>query len=473
MANIKNNATDVDGLAVDAGSKAARTSLWESGGQRLTKINGESVSPAQEAIIIAGVNDKSIRHVRVDRSGNLGLNRTNVLFTEAFEGATFPATRWTTPIATTTVATVNASGLNINSGNILTASTGYFIKTLRSFSKLQKAPLVLRARARLNPASNSVLEIGFGDATTLNGAHTNGCYFQYTSGGLLQAVLTFNGVDITSSPMTISSTNYYTFDILVDDDQVHFLIQDSLTGDIVEERKIPLPSSQSKIWSSLKTFAFTRLYITASAAPTAPTLSLSNLDVNLLDVDMGLSWGDQMVLSGYNSNVNPNNFNQSANYSNNTVPANATLSNTAAGYTTLGGLFSFAAVAGANTDYALFSFTVPSPYIFVCNGIDIETFNTGAAVATTPTVLMWSFLPDALSVSLANANNFGRVTLGVQDFPTGSAIGSKSTKISQSFVTPYTTNPGRLFTIILRMPIGTATGSQVIQGMITCKGYFQ
>jgi len=49
-----------------------------------------------------------------------------------------------------------------------------------------------------------------------------------------------------------------------------------------------------------------------------------------------------------------------ANYANSAAPASATLSNTAAGYTTLGGQFQFAAVAGAETDYALFAYTVPA-----------------------------------------------------------------------------------------------------------------
>lgn len=48
-----------------------------------------------------------------------------------------------------------------------------------------------------------------------------------------------------------------------------------------------------------------------------------------------------------------------ANYANTAAPASATLSNTAAGYTTLGGQFQFAAVAG-ETDYALFAFLVPA-----------------------------------------------------------------------------------------------------------------
>lgn len=57
---------------------------------------------------------------------------------------------------------------------------------------------------------------------------------------------------------------------------------------------------------------------------------------------------------------------QLENHTNSTAPTSATLSNTAAGYTTLGGRFQFAAVAGAATDYALFGFQVPAGSKFLC-----------------------------------------------------------------------------------------------------------
>jgi hypothetical protein len=157
---------------------------------------------------------------------------------------------------------------------------------------------------------------------------------------------------------------------------------------------------------------------------------------------------------------------------NSTTPANATLSNTAAGYATLGGLFSFAAVAGAVTDYALFAFTVPVGYTFNCTGIDITTYNTGAAGATTPTLLQWAVASNSSAVSLATTT-LNRVALGAQSLPVGIVIGGNVPDMSRKFTTPLVTNGGRMFHVILRMPVGTATASQVIQGAVNINGYFE
>ncbi len=35
------------------------------------------------------------------------------------------------------------------------------------------------------------------------------------------------------------------------------------------------------------------------------------------------------------------------------------------------------------------------------------------------------------------------------------------------------TNPGRFLVVMLRVPVGTATASQIVQGMVTLKGYFE
>ena len=41
-----------------------------------------------------------------------------------------------------------------------------------------------------------------------------------------------------------------------------------------------------------------------------------------------------------------------------------------------------------------------------------------------------------------------------------------------AFDAPLVTGSGRLFKVGLKMPLGTATASQVIRGTVTVKGYF-
>jgi hypothetical protein len=157
---------------------------------------------------------------------------------------------------------------------------------------------------------------------------------------------------------------------------------------------------------------------------------------------------------------------------NSAEPASAVLGNTAAGYSTLGGKFQFAAVAGAATDYALFGFQMPSPANLIITGVDIEAWNIGAAVATTPTLLNWALAVGSTAVSLATAT-VTRVGLGAQDFPVGAAIGARAQRLSKSFSTPLHCPAGRFVHTILRMPVGSATPSQIIAGMVNFEGYFE
>lgn len=169
---------------------------------------------------------------------------------------------------------------------------------------------------------------------------------------------------------------------------------------------------------------------------------------------------------------------QTANHANSASPESASLSNTAAGYTTLGGRWQFAAVGGAATDFALFGYQVPATHRFWCSGIDIHTVNTGAAVATTATILDWSLGINATAVSLATTDSgstYGprRIPLGVQAFLSGAAIGATAEPIRHLFPEPLAVEASRFVHVILQMPVATATGSQVIRGDVTFKGWFE
>ena len=474
MAFIQDGSALAGNLAVETASKAARGILYNAAGQTITRKHNQARDETNdEAFVIAGYNDGNYRHIRTDRTGGLALASNTSLLTESFEGTAGTSARWATIAATMSSALSPASGHMLNSANITTVSTGYMQKSLRSFIKAQRAPLHFKARARVNHVANSVAELGFGDASAFNGAHANGAYWQYTSGGNVQPVLTYNGVDISGAPVTgLSAVNFYTWDVLVDDDEAIFMVQDTSTGLIIAERSIKLPVTQARLFAATHIFAFYRLYNTASAPASAPQMVVSTVDVLMLDVMTNKPWKEQVAEAGYGAPYQPVTFAQAAQWANSAAPASATLSNTAAGYATLGGLFQFAAVAGAATDYALFGFQAPSPYAFVLDGIDIETWNTGAASATTPTLMVWGLGLDQSAVSLATAG-IARVGLGAQSFPIGAAIGAKAERISRDFSTPLVTNPGRFLTVILRIPVGTATASEVFQGMVNLRGRFE
>lgn len=469
---LRSGATS-DLLTVDPTSKAARATLYDtSGNPILMSFGDEPTTPA--GLIGFGINDREALPQRMDRLGSSAVALHTILLHESFEGTTIHPLRWLSTATTMAATQSSTAGITFNSGNIVTATTGYLLSSVRRFMKNQRSPLQAKFRARLERYNNSVMEIGFGDASTFNGTHTNGAYWQVTAGGAVQPVLTFNGVDITGSNVSglLSINNYYTFDVIADDDEIVFLVQDTSTGLILSRQKIALPLTQQRLWATTGIPLMARLYNTGVAPATAPHLFLTDVYVLALDANFNKPWSHVLASLGRGPVDNPFTGAQLAQWANSAEPTSATLSNTAAGYTTLGGKFQFAAVAGAATDYALFGFTVPAPANLFITGIDIDTWNTGAAVATTATLLTWGLAVGSTAVSLATATAT-RIGLGAQSFAVGAAVGSVANRISKQFQTPLFCGPGRFVHVILRMPVGTATASQVIAGMVNIEGYFE
>ena len=170
--------------------------------------------------------------------------------------------------------------------------------------------------------------------------------------------------------------------------------------------------------------------------------------------------------------IDPTNGDQTANHANSTSPSSATLSNTAAGYATLGGRWQFAAVASAATDFALFAYLIPAGYRLFITGVTIHTVNTGAAVATTAHIFDWSLGLKSTAVSLATAA-LRRITLGIQALLSGAAIGAVAEPLVRTFDPPLVAEPGEYVHLILQMPLATNTGSQVIRGDAQIHGYFE
>jgi hypothetical protein len=475
MAYIQDGSSTAGLLAVETASKAARGILYNAAGQPVTRKQGAARDEvSDEGFVLAGVNDGGYRHLRADRAGGLASAMNTMLFTESYDTPALSQTRWLVINSTMTSSVSIAGGHVVNSTNLTTASIGLLNKSLRAFMKMQRAPLHFRARARVVHVNNAVAELGFGDSTAFNGAHTNGAYWQYTAGGSVQPVLTYNGVDITGAPVAgLSAANYYTWDVLLFDDEAKFMVQDTSTGLILAERSIKLPVTQAKMFANSRVFAFYRLFHTASAPASAPQMIVTRVDVVMLDVMTNKPWSHQMAVSGYGLEVSPITLSPTVNWANSAASSNAALSNTAAGYSLMMGRFQFAAVAGLETDYALFGFQVPSHYSLVCTGVEIDTFNMGAAVATTMTALEWWLGFDQSALSLATAG-INRTGLGSQSFDIGAAIGKRAERLSVDFnSSPKVTNPGRFQTIILKMPVATATASQIIRGTVNVRGYWE
>jgi len=399
---------------------------------------------------------------------------------------------------TTMAATVVSGVKTLNSASTTTTTTGVMETSLARFDRRQG--IIWRWRARMmakwgttaGQGTNGNIDFGFGTPASQTAlAVTDGVFFRITTAGALSivsalgvaeqtlvtlgtfsdGVITSNGT-VTGFPSgnQIRVDSYYQWEITLCGDYAIAQIIDPETGAVLFDSVFFVARTSAGLIQSSHFGCFHRVANIGGAATTAcQLLVVGGVQVECLDNDMGMTHAD--VLAGLQraANNNPITQVQAANYANSAAPANATLSNTAAGYTTLGGQFQFAAVAGAETDYALFGFT-PSGYRFRVRRVRIETWNQGAAVATTAHVLQWAMSCNGATINLATGTQF-RETIGVQSFAVGAAVGALAAPVEWSG--NRITEAGRLFIIILKMPIATATGSQVLRGTCQVDGEFE
>lgn len=413
--------------------------------------------------------------------GRIDTGRDVAVWQGRFVGSAVAAhSKWNQSILTQT-ATVGAGAITLNASAITTINTYSNLQSLAKFRGYMDGDLYFHARARPNnlPQTNALAELGLGNALT-NAAPTDGAFFRWTASGGFECVINRGGAE-TSASMTAPTAGVYTnFAIKVDAEAATcrwYTPSSGATARVV----VPLDSGAPGAFNEAPG-ALMRVVNGAVAPAAAPQLLVGVVEVS--DKVLDLARGPDLLnsVSGQGAVFTPTTGAQAANHVNSTSPTSATLSNTAAGYTTLGGRWQFAAPAGAVTDFALFGYQVPTSYRLVVTGIAISSCNTGAAVATTATLLDWSVGVQSTAVSLATADAIAasptsaprRVTLGTQGYVIGAAIGQCVPDIVRDFSkAPLVVDSTRFFHVIVQVPVGTATASQVIRGDVTVMGYFE
>lgn len=463
-------------MDVDAHGRA-KTGLFDANGNEIFKSKGGAYASTDQFIPMAGLNDGVYRPTRVDRFGGQAIARFTPQVTLNLYTAALPP-NWLAPATTMTVTYATTSGALVNAGASAAASVNAALISMAAVPKYQKSPVMSRHRARIiKGGANAIADWGLSTSQAPGPAVlANGLVFLYGADGTLKPTIYYNsavgvqGADFAASVLT---DRYYVWDIVFDDDSATFTVQDPNTGTIINEQTLNISQLASRMGQLPYFFSHARCYQTATAGTGAATqLYVSDATALLIDTDMNRAWPHTQAINGCGSVVNPTvAMVQLENYANSAAPTSATLSNTAAGYTTLGGQWQFAAPAGAETDYALFGYQVPTGVKLVVTGIRIETLNNGAVVATTATVLQWFAGVDGTAVTLA-ANNF-RKSLGLQGFGVGAVVGALAAPIDCRFGTPLVTNSGRFFHLGVKVPIGTATGGQIIRGTAQIEGYFE
>lgn len=467
----------------------AKVSINDSAGNRVGKQQREQLTSTSEFLPMAIKNDDISVGLRGDRKGNILIGNYIPEIQENFEGATVNVQKWTPANTTFAPTQATLTGYNFNPTSLTTASAVSILQSQRLLTKLPRVPLQLKSRIRHSMVAGSVADFGFGVPTTTTLIVPNGTMFRMTSSGIIKGVVTFNSVEtaigdiistVSSNGNTVGAalnmsaayytSGYFVYDIVVDDDNAVFTIQDTLTGEVIGKLSLTVPKDQLKMWGATSLPVYHRVF--NSVAPTTgPVFICTELQALSLDWRLTPDMPQIAASLGLSSGRNPFTGAQLENHTNSTAPVSATLSNTAAGYTTLGGKFQFAAVAGAVTDYALFGFQVPAGSRFICEGITINTRNTVVAVATTATTLEWAMGFNSSAVSLATANII-RKQVGTQVFAIGAAAEAVAPTIDVTFTTPEVVESGRFLHVILTIPVGTATATEIFRGQVMIKGRF-
>jgi hypothetical protein len=410
----------------------------------------------------------------------MDVGRDTPLFTDRFVGTAVASNnKWMQSLLTMT-APVSAGAVNLNAGASVLANTYATLATTPKFRGYIDAALVVQVRARpVNlPQTNTVAEIGLGNATA-NTAPTDGAFFRWTSSGGFECVISRGGVE-TSVAMTAPAQNVYSiFSIKTKGDrQICRYITPSTGADVraVIALDAVAPSAFNEAPGGL-----IRLYNGATSPALAPQLIVGLFELSKKVLDEARPPEVAAAIAGQSAVTTPTTGAQAANNVNSAAPASVVLNNTAAGYSTLGGRWQFLAVAGSVNDLIVFGYQVPTSYRFVLTGISISTCNTVVAVATTPTAFEWSLGTNSTNVSLATADATGaspttaprRISLGKQSLPIGATPEQCAPDLIRAFRSPMTVESGRFLQIILQVPVGTATATEIFRGTVTVDGYFE
>jgi hypothetical protein len=325
---------------------------------------------------------------------------------------------------------------------------------------------------------------GAGTGTT---EPTDGIYFRVTAGGTFEGVVRANGADIGTTgaivdfATLVGGNTTRDFLISVSDRNVRFWIDNQIVG------RIQLPSS-APTWTWTNTYSvFARLHNTGAVSGSAQQIRLAEVAIkrdNVADtrpLAHAMSALGQHAYQGQTGET----LGTTASYANSADPAAAaTLSNTAALVTGLGGQARFNAAGTAVLDGIVTSYQVPAATSAIpgkslyITGIKISAANLGAAVATTATTLAWSLAFGHSAVSLATAEAATtkaprRVALGLMTWPVGAAIGQmpQNGDLYMKFDAPICVHPGEFVATVAKFIVGTATASQVIWAHVTIDGY--
>jgi hypothetical protein len=473
-----------DGVTVIAGdstAKALHTTLYDFAGNVVTQPD-KTAAPANQGFQPSAGFDggKMLRAMRLGEYGTLRTTSEILLWHDAFEGSNVN-TGWTQSTTTQTIA--QATGvLTLNNSGITTVNTDAIITSTRQFPKYPRQPLWTRFRASIsaNVAGNHTLvELGLGAPSGVTAIINNGAFFRWTAAGALNAVLSYNGTEQSTQVLAqgvISTTSYYWYDIIVDDDFARFMVTDS-GGVPVVDQQISISLTKAFQWAVSHLPTFARTYVDATGGGTAIELNLAAHSINMIDAANAKPWAEQLSSVGRAWATNPTTQAQTAALAS-SAPAGGTPSNTATVYTTLGGEYIATMTAASENMLSLFGYVVPSPYTFYIRGIYwvVPWVSTIFSIAATQPFILPFLIYNASSANISTATGKIGVPFGTMwTAIITAAVGTQLTgnPVTWTPLTPLACLPGTTLHLGWKVLNGGAVTTGAIRGSVLVDGYFE
>lgn len=491
MAVIKSGAT-TDTLTIDPTSNAARTALYDTAGNPITKTEKAVVAPASTVgLPIMGVERNAAKLARSMSDGSLADGRPTLAFNDPVEGAVLNTALWTSTATTMTADQAAATGIRLNAGAGVATTTGVMLTGQRLVPMTQRSKLAFRSKQRHTAHfNNNVIETGLinttvNATTTLVAQGASGAFWQKDGTGQYIPNLIVAGSVTAGTPISnvtflasVAATHYAVFEIELDTAGAWFRIL-TVAGTVVDEQRIDLPTTVGD-WSVTHFAPLVREYNTGGTG-TAVNVFITETTVHILDQNTGKPWSHIQSGYGLSAMQSPTAYTQATLYTNNGASATATPTNTSIATASLGGHFTWS--NGANSfaasdtaDWLLFSYLVPVPYTFYLTGVRIDTVNLGAANAAAPYTIEYSLALNSTTVTLATAAIPGPrfIPLGFSTLAASAAVGVPFTgAIDHGFNTPFAVQSGHYVQVVARVLAGSATASQTIRTVAAFDGYFE
>lgn len=407
----------------------------------------------------------------------LRVGTDTLLFNDTFSSTTQNTNVWSYTFSTMTAAQPGAGTVNFGAVQGTTSTHGAFMRTFQYFPLLGTAPLAVEfniAIANAALVADEIFTCGLGLPTAATATATDGVFLRFTSAGI-SLVTSFSGVLLETGVITnpLEVNRGYKHLIIVGERYVEYWLNDILQGQLRLDQETAIPGQMCQ-GTSLPVFM--HKYNTGAVSNTN-TMRVGDVNVSLQDVTSNKPWAHQQAGMGMSGYVGLNGHTQGKTtiWANNVAPVAVALTNTAAAFTSLGGIAAVLPTLTANNDGIVFGYQNPAPTINIPGRnlyITGVTLNGAVSVVLSGGPVIYAFAlafgHTAASLATVETASFANNTthspriapLGIHSYPAAAVVGTAGGQLSITLDSPICVRPGEFVQLIARnMGAVTTTGA--------------